>query len=138
MSPEFLDSDSDTDDGFRIVRFGDVHEPGLGAPAPAMMGAQPRRAQELAGGTHGLERLALLGALETLRAAAVAIESIEVVRAVCERPLYTLERRTYERGMGESFEQWCRRTQHQARDFVVTFADPGDGSIRFVLAVAEG
>ena len=124
------------DDGLFIVRFGDLHEPqGIvrrlvsGVPATARAG--------VAGDVNGLERVRMLDAIDDLRTTSLAIEALEVVRAVCERSQYTIERRSYERGVGETAQQWCMRSHHQARDFVATFADPGDGSVRFVLVIAE-
>lgn len=124
------------DDGLRIVRFGDLHEPqGIvsrlvpGVPATARAG--------VAGGVNGLERGRMLDAIDEMRPTNLAIEALEVVRAVCERPQYTIERRSYERGVGEAAQQWCMRSRHQVRDFVATFADPGDGSVRFVLVIAD-
>ena len=124
------------DAGLRIVRFGDLHEPPSAARRQNFAVPEPHH-PEIAGGVNGLERVRMLDAIDGMRAMSLAIEALEVVRAVCERPQYTIERRTCERGMSESAQQWCLRSQHQARDFVATFADPGDGSVRFILLVAD-
>ena len=128
---------SGDDIGLRIVRFGDLHEPVIEVSRsnPGIRAAFHH--PEIAGGANGLERVRMLDAIDGMRAMSLAIEALEVVRAVCERPQYTIERRAYERGMGEPAHQWCLRSQHQARDFVATFADPGDGSVRFVLVTVE-
>ncbi len=124
------------DTGLRIVRFGDLHEP-PSAVRRQDFAVPETHHPEIAGGANGLERVRMLDAIDGMRVLSLAIEALEVVRAVCERPQYTIERRSYERGIGEPAHQWCLRSQHQARDFVATFADPGDGSVRFVLLVAE-
>ncbi len=124
------------DDGLCIVRFGDLHEPQ--GSVRRMVAAVPATARAgVAGGANGLERVPMLDAIDDLRRTSFAIEALEVVRAVCERPQYTIERRSYERGIGEAAGQWCMRSHHQARDFVAMFADPGDGSVRFILVVTE-
>lgn len=125
------------DDVLRIVRFGDVHEP-VGITRSPVRDALPSDdLAQIAGGHDGLDRVKMLDAIDGLRATGRAIEALQVVRAVCDRPQYALERRSYERGMVETAHQWCLRSQHQARDFVATFADPGDGSVRFVLVTVD-
>lgn len=137
MSEHHPASAAGDDDGLQIVRFGDLHEP-PSAPLRHIHDApQPAHHAEVAGGVNGLDRVKMLDAIDELRATGRAIESLEVVRAVCDRPQYTIERRSYERGMGEPANQWCLRSHHLARDFVVTFADPGDGSVRFVLVTVD-
>jgi len=125
------------DEGFQVIRFGDVHEPSVAARRREPDAPQPVRHAEVAGGANGLDRVRMLEAIDGLRAMGRAIESLDVVRAVCDRPQYVLERKSYERGMGEPAGQWCMRSHHMARDFVATFADPGDGSVRFVLVTVE-
>ena len=125
------------EDGLCIVRFGDLHEPQENVRRMVPIVQTTPHSTEIAGGANGLERVRMLDAIDEMRATTFAIEALEVVRAVCERPQYTIERRSYERGVGEAASQWCMRSHHRARDFVATFADPGDGSVRFVLVIVD-
>jgi len=127
----------DDDGRLRIVRFGDLHEPQDEAPRRAHDALRPAEDAEVAGGANGLDRVKMLDAIDGLRATGLAIETLEVVRAVCDQPQYTIERHSYERGMGESPSQWCMRSHHLARDLVATFDDPADGSVRFVLTTVD-
>ena len=91
MTDDHFDPAPGDDTGLRIVRFGDLHEPVSEARSSDHGIRRAAHGPEVAGGANGLERVRMLDAIDRMRGTGRAIEALEVVRAVCERPQYTHE-----------------------------------------------
>ena len=139
---EYPGKDGARDEGevLKIVRFDDIHDsPPEMRPLKLdeMRERQGRRLEGFGHGQPGFVRGDAFTALEALRDSAVAVEAVDVVRVAYDRPEYVLQRWRCERGVGEPYARFCRRSHKLARDFLIAYPDSGDGSVLYVLFTTD-
>jgi len=117
-------------EGLVIVRFDDIHVPTARVPAPprARVTDDPRL-----NGLAPLSRADAEEALASLRQIAGAVDGVDVVHMVGERPDYVLQTWRCDPGVGETPAAFSRRVLVLAEEFIAQYPDPGDGSVRYAL-----
>jgi len=122
----------DDDSPLLIVRFDEIHE-----PAGRASGRDSGTLSLNDGvASRALTRASVVMALEGLRTGDVAVERVQVVRALDASPEYVLQEWTCENAPGETTAAWARRSVPLAEEFVAEWPDPGDGTVRYLLTTS--
>jgi hypothetical protein len=85
----------------------------------------------------GLCRRDAFAALDDLHSTEHVVEAVHVMRTVGERPGYVVQRLSFDRGLDAPGMNPSESSIRRAEEFVDTFPDPGDGSVTYVLIIAD-